>query len=301
MLRQMTFDDLPGAISLQELADGITLSGSPDGQQIGQSGRGVARANRTRLPGNKKATRTNVTSGPSSSGSSASVDLTRSLVNRLKERFATGGSMEYRQTWKEKVTPLGIVYWAHTASGHPTSDSGCTGWPTPVAQHANGTPEDFLRRKRESVERGNSMGITLSDLNMVAQLAGWPTPMSRDHFPSHTDEYIAEKKAQGHGMSNLNDVAAIAGWNTPRATDGTNGGPNQTGGALPADAALISGQTQSSSPAGTAKRGVLNPALSRWLMGYPVAWDSCGATAMRSCRKSRRNSSKRSSKREVKQ
>lgn len=27
-------------------------------------------------------------------------------------------------------------------------------------------------------------------------------------------------------------------WNTPRATDGSNGGPNQAGGALPADAAL---------------------------------------------------------------
>jgi hypothetical protein len=29
-----------------------------------------------------------------------------------------------------------------------------------------------------------------------------------------------------------------AGWNTPRATDGSNGGPNQAGGALPADAAM---------------------------------------------------------------
>ena len=28
------------------------------------------------------------------------------------------------------------------------------------------------------------------------------------------------------------------GWNTPRATDGKNGGPNQAGGALPADAAM---------------------------------------------------------------
>lgn len=33
----------------------------------------------------------------------------------------------------------------------------------------------------------------------------WPTPTARDHFPPHTAEYIAAKKAQGHGMSNLND------------------------------------------------------------------------------------------------
>jgi hypothetical protein len=42
---------------------------------------------------------------------------------------------------------------------------------------------------------------------------------------------------------NLDDYAALTvqapvGWNTPRATDGENGGPNQSGGALSADAAL---------------------------------------------------------------
>ena len=31
-----------------------------------------------------------------------------------------------------------------------TDASGCGSWATPVAQPANGTPEDFLRRKRES-------------------------------------------------------------------------------------------------------------------------------------------------------
>lgn len=39
-------------------------------------------------------------------------------------------------------------------------------------------------------------------------------------------------------LDQLPRVAAMAGWNTPRATDGSNGGPNQGGGALPADAAL---------------------------------------------------------------
>lgn len=44
------------------------------------------------------------------------------------------------------------------------------GWGTPLTNHANGTPEAFLERKRRSMERGSaSMGVSLSDLNMQVQ------------------------------------------------------------------------------------------------------------------------------------
>lgn len=43
-------------------------------------------------------------------------------------------------------------------------------WATPVAQPANGSPAQFLERKRKSVAKtGKSMGIVLSDLNMQVQ------------------------------------------------------------------------------------------------------------------------------------
>lgn len=42
-------------------------------------------------------------------------------------------------------------------------------------------------------------------LSIDAAVKLWPTPAARDHFPPHTADYIAEKRAQGHGVSNLND------------------------------------------------------------------------------------------------
>jgi hypothetical protein len=52
-----------------------------------------------------------------------------------------------------------------------------SGWATPVTQQANGTPERFLERKRESMARGSqSMGVSLSDLNM--QVQAWTDPQA---------------------------------------------------------------------------------------------------------------------------
>ncbi len=87
---------------------------------------------------------------------------------------------------------------------------------------------------------------------------GWPTPTTRDFRDGHADGTVEEKSILGRIV-----------WRVKNLDFGT---------------------TQIGCTAETAHRGQLNPAHSRWLMGFPLAWDDCGVMAMPSFRKSRKNS-----------
>ena len=132
-----------------------------------------------------------------------------------------------------------------SASGHGLGAVAQTaGWPTPDAQGfglSDSTWED--RRKVLAEKHGNNgFGLTLGMAATLASgpaLANRPTPDTwRDGGRVSKDPLAKTRPSGGKKQFNLNDAATLAGCSSPRATDGGNGGPNQAGGALPADAAM---------------------------------------------------------------
>lgn len=320
----------PSVTSSPGSGSGAMPCAAPDGPTTDRSGPGPAPVSPSARRGRASASPMIATSGPNSFGSLRSAGLTSSLVNRLQAR--TRGSILYRLTWKLSATPSGLLTYRLRASAASISDSGATGWPTPTTP-SGGQSAPLGTTATGRRPDGSKATVTLA---AVSSLAGWPTPCVVE--PDTDPEKVWARKqrlTETTGVYRGNDCglgskAHLAGWNTPRATDGSNGGPGQTGGALPADAAMAgwgtpacrdhkdgefnpnveingllgrqvwladgparlerSGQLLTGSSAGMEGGGPLRPGHSRWLQRLPAAWDYCGVTAMLSMQKSRRSS-----------
>ena len=158
-------------------------------------------------------------------------------------------------------------------------------WRSPAAQNADRGGQDATAR----VEQGHTL-----NLQDQVTLASWPTPNTPSGGRSVSIETMDATGRTADGKkhtASLEHAVKFTAWATPAARD-FKGATEQTyaergggtkGEALPAQAR---GLISSGSPAETVKLGQLNPAFSRWLMGYPPAWDDCAATAMPSSRKS---------------
>lgn len=159
---------------------------------------------------------TSGTYGPPSSISSRSAALQRCMASRLQARMAFNGSILFRLTWKERATPSGRPICALRASRwrqakRKSGNRLSNGYEGPFSLVLiPSSPPSYVIMPHGLTER-----LVSALRTSASACVGWPTPQTRDHFPAHTPEYIAAKKAQGHGMQNLNDHVMLAGWPTP--------------------------------------------------------------------------------------
>lgn len=267
-----TCEDSHSATSSPELASGPIPSASQDGLTINQSGPAPARASLSARQAKAMGLLTSGTFGLLSSTSSASADLSMSLANRLQAVTQTHGSTLYKQTWKEWTTPSGLCRLRQRASVRRTSESGLTGWPTPVA-NTNPQPE---------TKRG------LQHVSGAARLTGWQTPVANDSTGS-THCYSGKNQDGSPKVClKLPGTALLAGWVTPTTRDwkDTSGMKAQRGGKdrldqLPRQAytagplrLTVFGEMRTGSFVEMGNGVQLNPAHSRWLQGLPKAWDT---------------------------
>ena len=305
-----TWPDTPSAISLPVSADGHSPSETLGGPTIDQSGREVARVSLSPRQAEERGLLTSGTYGPTSTTSSASAALASSLVSRLKQQLTTAGSTLFNLTWKEKATPSGRSVCLLRASALRTSGSDCGGlpkratgegrhgsnlddfvmlthWPSPTVGNATGS--QAAKDASSTGRRPDGSKATVS-LNAVSRMAGWPTPCSQDGPNGGPDQ----------GIDRLPGAASLVSpWATPTTRDWKAGSAIQNFKPRTCqlnDQVLITeparltvfGEMLTGSSAGMESGGQLNPEHSRWLMGFPPAWESCAPTVMPSSRKLRK-------------
>lgn len=251
----------PSAISSLESVDGPSRSSSPESATERRSGREARRASRLAQQENSSDNLTLGTLRQYSSTSSASAALQDCLGSKLCQQLENRGCAIYKLTWREKTTPSGLPYSQLAASAPRTkesdSSSGHTNWPTPTANNGTGAGSN-----------GREGGL---NLQTAAQMVAWPTPTASDH--KGRGETVIRKDGKDRTFDRL-DYSTEQGLKITQPIRIT-----------------ASGQTLTGSDAEMEHSGQLNPAHSRWLMGFPPEWDDCAVTAMQSFRKSLPNSS----------
>jgi hypothetical protein len=150
--------------------------------------------------------------------------------------------------------------------------------------------------------KGNYNKAGLSDKSgdgLATWAAQFPTPTSTPYGIRNNGHRPDGSTYRTAGAPSLDTMARRSMWPTPLATDGSHGGPNQAGGK--GDLRLSSAVARSMWPTPTVQDasnngapsqmerntqplnavagGPLNPTWVEWLMGWPLGWTACDASA----------------------
>lgn len=298
MSTQLSFWDTPNCTSSRALAASRARSGSLASATVCGSSPAPAPASPSAVPARATASTTPATSGPTFSASS-SISVRHELwASRLQALMPSSGGTLYALTWKERVTPAGRRICALRASVRRTSDSGCTGWPTPGASDGNGGkgPQSGVSVTGRMPDGSK---VTMALPAVVKLVAGWPTPNATVIEAKPNPPITTGRKPTDPQISAADVAVHLAGWPTPTSSLASKGVRSTEGGIREAmrghgpDLAAVSclagparltasGEMLTGSTAAMASGGQLNPALSRWLMGYPEAWCRAAVSAWRS-------------------
>jgi hypothetical protein len=108
-------------------------------------------------------------------------------------------------------------YSARLKSAHHTSASGCSSWPTPVANDDQKSPDAHMAMKARM--KGGARH-TITSLEVLAKT--WPTPATRDHKSTQ-----ASATTHAHNARPLSEAAGL--WATPSVADVTGGHKHSSG------------------------------------------------------------------------
>lgn len=207
--------------SSAEFSDGPAPCGSQAGRTTAPSGQAPARASRSRSRGKVSGGTIQGIYGPTCFDCCAPRGPLSRWVNRLVAKLATSGSTEWLLILREKATPQGRSIYRLAPSTPRTGGTGCIGWPTPRA-----SPNEN-RNTQSAPSHGNGHGETLAGVaqEVVAELAGYPTPSARDWKNPKASQATLDRNARP-----LNEVVyAMAGWTTPQSHDSSTPDPNRHG------------------------------------------------------------------------
>lgn len=212
-------------------------------------------------------------------------------------------AMEFTHKWKNVKTPGGRVIPAITASGRRTKETDCSGVPAPYPtpdHHRHGEIQDeakLLNRIRQAASNGaDKRQANLEDVAMLFPLAtpttrDWPDGKASEETMNANSRPLNEqavmlmdwgtpqaswseagaRSRSGDRKDELLTPGLVSDWGTPTAHERTFA-PRQVDHGIQL-ANQVHGMIIASSPVKTGNSVVLAGEFSRWLQGFPEAWD----------------------------